>query len=273
MKERIAELLADATPRNATNVMREYLQARILETLQTRGAWSSIAFMGGTALRFLYGIPRFSEDLDFALEGRASEYDFAGLIDAVRHQFQREGYTVEAKVNARATVNKAFVRFPGLEHEFGLSPDANRVFSVKIEVDTDPPAGAGLAVTTVRRFVTLRLPHHDKPSLLAGKTAALLLRDWVKGRDVYDLVWYLSDPAWPEPNEALLVDTVRRAGRTDLVRDARAWRQALVSRLREAPWDHVLSDAQRFLERPEDAWMLEREAVLSVLEQRGWASE
>jgi hypothetical protein len=272
VKDHIAELLADSAPRDATNTIREYLQARILETLQARGAWNSIAFMGGTALRFLYRIPRFSEDLDFSLEDKTAGYDFANLIAAVRGHFVREGYVVEAKVGTRTTVNKAFIRFPGLEHELGLSAQPNQVFSVKIEVDTNPPAGAGVAVTMVRRFVTLRLAHHDKPSLLAGKTAALLLRDWIKGRDVYDLVWYLSDPTWPEPNESLLMDACRQANRPDLTGENRMWRDALVSRMREAPWDHVLSDAERFLERPEDAWMLERATVLSVLEQRGWAA-
>lgn len=271
MKDYLAQIVSAAAPRDATNTMREYLQARILETLQERGASSSIVFMGGTALRFLYRIPRYSEDLDFTLEDRNAAYDFESLMDAVRVSFEREGYAVEAKASTRTTVNKAFIRFPGLEYEFGLSPHADRVFSVKIEVDTDPPAGAGIEVTTVRRFITLRLAHHDKPSLLAGKTAALLLRDWIKGRDVYDLVWYLSDPTWPEPNEELLLDACRQAGRADLADGDRAWRDALAARIREAPWEHVLSDAQRFLERPDEAWMLERDTVLSVLAQRGWA--
>lgn len=71
--------------------------------------------------------------------------------------------------------NKAFIRFPGLEHELGLSHRAEKALSVKVEVDTRPPAGAGLEVTTVRRHATLRLAHYDKPSLLADKVAALLL--------------------------------------------------------------------------------------------------
>ena len=270
MREFLAQIVADSAPRDATNNMREYLQARVLETLQERGAWRSIAFMGGTALRFLYGIPRFSEDLDFTLEDRNAGYDFANLMGAVQVQFAREGYETEAKVSARTTVNKAFIGFPGLEHALGLSPYAEQVFSVRIEVDTNPPLGAGIEVTTVRRFVTLRLAHHDRSSLLAGKTAALLLRDWIKGRDVYDLVWYLSDPTWPEPNEELLLNACRQANRLDLAGEDGAWRDALVSHLRGAPWDHVMSDAQRFLERPEDAWMLERDTVLSVLARRGW---
>jgi hypothetical protein len=272
MKEYLAQLVAASARRDATNTMREYLQARVLETLQQRGAWTSVAFMGGTALRFLYGIPRFSEDLDFTLENRDAGYDFESLMSAVETQFSREGYAVEARVSSRATVNKAFIGFPGLEHELGLSPDAERVFSVKIEVDTEPPAGAGVEVTTVRRFTTLRLAHHDRPSLLAGKTAALLLREWIKGRDVYDLVWYLSDPTWPEPNEELLLNACRQANRLDLAMRDLTWKDALVERLHEAPWEHVLSDAERFLERPQDAWMLERGTVISVLTKRGWTT-
>jgi hypothetical protein len=271
MREYLAQIVAASAPRDATNNMREYLQARVLETLQAQGAWRSIAFMGGTALRFLYGIPRFSEDLDFTLEDADAGYDFANLVGAVRAQFEREGYDADARVSTRTTVHKAFIEFVGLEHSLDLTPHAEKTFSVKIEVDTNPPRGAGIEVTTVRRFVTLRLAHHDKSSLLAGKTAAILLRDWIKGRDVYDLVWYLSDPTWPEPNEELLHNACLQAGRPDLADDSGAWRDALVSRLREAPWDHVMADAERFLERPEDAWMLERATVLSVLTKRGWA--
>ncbi|MDZ4168393.1 MAG: nucleotidyl transferase AbiEii/AbiGii toxin family protein [Coriobacteriia bacterium] len=270
MRDYLDQLVAAAGQRDATNVMREYLQARILEALQERGAWGSLAFMGGTALRFLYRIPRFSEDLDFCLEGSADGYDFARLVSATCSVFEHEGYAIDSKVSTHGAVNKAYVRFPGLERSLGLSPHADQAFSVKLEVDTNPPAGAGVAVTTVRRFATLRIAHHDKASLLAGKTAAILLRDWVKGRDIYDLVWYLSDPTWPEPNEELLLNACRQAMRPDLWEDRNAWKGALHARLEEAAWDHVLQDAQRFLERPQDAWMLERETVLSVLQQRGW---
>jgi hypothetical protein len=271
VKEYLREIIEDAGPHAAVNAMREYLQGRILESLQESGAWASVAFMGGTSLRFLYRLPRFSEDLDFALEGPSADFDFPGLIESARAKFVSEGYRTEAKAATRTAVNKAFLRFPGLEYEMGLSPHVDKVFSVKIEVDTRPPAGAGLETTTVRRFVTLRIAHHDKPSLLAGKVAALLCREWLKGRDVYDLVWYLSDPSWPEPNEILLANALRQAGQEDLGAEAGAWKRALVERLAGMPWDDVLPDVERFLERPTDAWMLERQTVLSVMAQRGWA--
>jgi hypothetical protein len=112
--------------------------------------------------------------------------------------------------------------------------------------------------------VTLRLAHHDKATLLADKIAAVLLREWVKRRDIYDLVWYLSDPDWPEPNAEYLNAALLQAGAAGAaIRDAR-WSRVLRTRVQTAPWDHVL------LERPADAWMLERETVMSVVCKRGW---
>jgi LuxR family maltose regulon positive regulatory protein len=78
-------------------------------------------------------------------------------------------------------------------------------------VATNPPAGAGLATTVVRRFVVLQLQHHDKASLLAGKLHAILQRSYTKGRDIYDLLWYLSDPTWPPPNLVLLNNALAQA--------------------------------------------------------------
>ncbi len=68
MKEYLAELIRDRDPSAGRNVAREYLQARILSGMQRAGAMIPLSFHGGTALRFLYGVPRYSEDLDFALE-------------------------------------------------------------------------------------------------------------------------------------------------------------------------------------------------------------
>jgi hypothetical protein len=108
------------------------------------------------------------------------------------------------KVNDQKTVHSAFVRFPGLLFELGLSSQQNEVLAVKIEVDTNPPPGAGLSTTVVRRFVVLQLYHHDQASLLSGKLYAILQKPYAKGRDIYDLLWYLSNPSWPQPNLALL---------------------------------------------------------------------
>lgn len=228
MKEQLKEVIrGSADPTGARNRVREVLQATILGSLQRAGAMIPLAFQGGTALRFLYSIRRYSEDLDFALERPDRGYDFRTYLQAVQADLAREGYAVEIKLSDRRIVHSAFARFPGLLADLGLSPQRTETFSVKIEVDTRPPAGAVLMTTLVRRHLTLRLQHHDPASLLTGKLHAILQRPFPKGRDVYDLIWYLSDPAWPPPNLVLLNNALAQTGWTGPSLTAESWRAAV----------------------------------------------
>ena len=120
---------------------------------------------------------------------------------------------------------------------------------MKIEVDTNPPAGAGLDTTLIRRHVTLRLQHHDGASLLAGKLHALFQRRYVKGRDLYDLLWYLSDPDWPNPNLVFLQNALQQTGWEDPVLDENNWRDILCERLRNIEWKKAVADVRPFLEK------------------------
>ena len=120
--------------------MREYLQAQILRSLQRAGAFVPLAFQGGTALRFLFAIRRYSEYLDFALERRDRGYDFRVFLKVIEGDLLREGYAVGVKANDRKVVHSAFISFPGLLFEMGLSPHRNESLSIKVEVDTNPPA-------------------------------------------------------------------------------------------------------------------------------------
>lgn len=249
MKEYLAELVRQtATPAQARNLAREYLQVRILAALQRSGAMIPLAFHGGTALRFLYAHGRYSEDLDFALEGDRSSYDFRGYLQTIRSELIPEGYVVELKVNDQKTVHSAFVRFPGLLYELGLSGHRSEVLAVKLEVDTNPPVGAGLATTVVRRFVVLQLQHHDKASLFSGKLHAILQRAYTKGRDLYDLLWYLSDPTWPQPNLTLLNNALAQTNWQGGVLNEMNWREHVQERLRSLDWKGIQADVRPFIE-------------------------
>jgi predicted nucleotidyltransferase component of viral defense system len=191
MKEYLATLIqSSSSPVQARNQAREYLQALILQSLQRAGAMTTLAFHGGTALRFLFSLPRYSEDLDFALERKSDSYDFRSYLQNIRKDLEMQGYAVAFKVNDQKTVHSAFVRFTGLLFDLKLSPHQEEVLAVKVEVDTNPPPGAGLTTSLVRRHVLLNLQHHDRASLLAGKLHAVLQRPHLKGRDLYDLIWY-----------------------------------------------------------------------------------
>jgi len=118
--------------------------------------------------------------------------------------FAAEGYEVDLRVHDKRVVKSGFMSFRGLLFELGLSAHLSETLSIRVEIDSNPPAGANIVSTVVRRHVLLNLRHHDKASLLAGKLHAFLARRYVKGRDIYDLVWYVSDRSWPEPNLELM---------------------------------------------------------------------
>lgn len=271
MKEELLELTRKAaSPVLATNLAREYLQARILLALQEAGAMIPLAFQGGTALRFLFGLPRFSEDLDFALErpGR-SRFELAAVEERLRAQVAREGYEVVTRRRAGSAVESLMVGFPGLLHEAGLSPHVTQRISIRIEVDTNPPAGAGLETTIVRRHALLHLQHYDQPSLLAGKVHALLQRRWAKGRDLFDLFWYLSDLRWPAPNLVLLNNALEQTGWQEPALGAASWRSVVHDRVASLDWTAVERDVEPFLEPGPAVALFGRDNLLKLIAQRG----
>jgi predicted nucleotidyltransferase component of viral defense system len=271
MKEHIRDIITEAkNVAEATLLVREYLQARILEALQRGGAFEHWAFLGGTALRFLYRLPRFSEDLDFSRTtpsppGVSLRTEFDSYVTKVKRAFESEAYDVDVRSRPDAVVQSAFVGFPGLLYELGLSSQAGQKITIKIEIDSNPPAHASTETSLIRRHILLNLLHYDKSSLFAGKLHALIHRSHVKGRDVYDLVWYLSDPSWPEPNLPLLQASLAQTGIELTDQQISAWRSLVVDRIAAMEWNRVVADVSPFLERTEDVGMLTRENVLGLL--------
>lgn len=270
MKDHLVALVQDvADPKRRLGLVREYLQALVLESLQRAQAMIPLAFHGGTALRFLYRMPRFSEDLDFALERpEDGEYDLASYLRRVKRDLGDQGFQVRVKLSDAKVVHTAFVRIPGILHEVGLSPHRKQVLAVKVEVDTRPPAGAGLETSLVRRHITLHLQHHDRPSLLAGKLHAILARPAFKGRDLYDLAWYLADPSWPPPNLVMLNAALEQTGWTRPALDSRDWKRVVSSRLAEISLERALADVRPFVEREAELDALSRRGLEKLLEDR-----
>ena len=265
MKDHLKSLVRDEQPLKGRNVAREYLQARILAALQRAGAMTSIAFCGGTCLRFLYSLPRYSEDLDFTLDGARAHYDLRKYLRAIRTALSAEGYEVQLRVRDERPVHGAFVRFPGVLNEVGLSPHPSEALAVRIEVDTRPPAGVATETTLVRRHETLRLFHHDPASLLAGKLHAILQRPYAKGRDLYDLIWYLSDPEWPPPNLPLLNAALEQTAWSGEALAPGTWRAAVANRMEALDWPRIVADVAPFLERTADVELLTRGSVMKLL--------
>ena len=249
------------------NVLREYLQAYILRILHDAGFFRSAAFVGGTALRFLYAVPRFSEDLDFSrAEGKA--VGFVPLLKKVEAELRAAGYEAGVACDDGKAVQSAFVRFTGLLHEAGLSPHKNQNLSVKIEIDTNPPEGALLETALVNRHFPIAFLCHDRPSLFAGKLNAVLCRRYTKGRDFFDLGWYLS--RWPElsPNLLLLQNGLRQMKWQGPRPEESTWRDIIAEAVMKADWRKVVEDARNFLENPADMGIFSKENILLLLKKR-----
>jgi len=248
--------------------MREYLQVRLLEGLQSAGASADLVFHGGTALRLLYRTPRFSEDLDFAVLRVDTPFDLVSVLTCVKHELDREGYDVSVSVKTTTPVHKALIRFRGLLYEMGLSPLPDETMLIKLEVDTNPPEHAGITTSRIpRRFgQPVRVVHHDQATLLAGKLSAILTRGWVKGRDVFDLVWYAGNSEWPGPNLSYLNAAIAQTGWTGPTVTGENWRSLAWKRLSaDADWETVRRDVQRFALQPGVVEMVSADSVREAL--------
>ncbi len=191
----------------------EYVSAlrEILQQIALLGLWRSkffehAAFYGGTALRVLYGLDRYSEDLDFSLLGPDPTFSLSPYGEALRRELSSFGFEVSFEVRHKkvdSAIESAFLKANTLQHLILIHAAPNltsqlhpgEVLRIKLEVDTEPPGG----FETESRFLLLPVPFAVKvfslPDLFAGKMHALLCRRWktrVKGRDWYDLVWYLG---------------------------------------------------------------------------------
>jgi predicted nucleotidyltransferase component of viral defense system len=272
VKEQALALIREVTdPGQALNRLREYLQALVLRSFHESEAFRPLALVGGTALRVLHGLPRFSEDLDFSVVS-ADGYAGREWMAKVKRDLTLAGFDPEVTWNDRKTVHTGWVRMAGILYDAGLSGLPAQKLAIKVEIDTRPPAGARCERQVLTRHVTFLLQHYDLPSLLAGKLHAAITRKYAKGRDWYDLLWYLSQRPPVQPNLPLLqnaLDQTRGGGRCD----AHDWGALVRARLSSFDMDAISGDVRPFLERPQDAALLTRDNLLGLLRSARDAGE
>ena len=189
------------------NAMKEIMQEIVLCGLSRAGFFQKAAFYGGTALRIFYGLDRFSEDLDFSLVTADPDFDLSVYFPVLEKEVRAFGLHVtiqEKEKTKESNIRSAFLKGNTKEHilniydiqNIGINPD--EVIKIKFEVDTNPPAFAQFE----NKYRLLPSPYqvklYDMSSLFAGKIHAVICRSWknrVKGRDLYDYVFYLSRQA------------------------------------------------------------------------------
>ena len=188
------------------NAMKEVIQEIVLCGLSRADFFKKAAFYGGTALRVFYGLDRFSEGLDFSLLKPEPVFELSAYFPALKKEAEAFGLRVdisEKEKNKKSNIQSAFLKGNTKEHLLKFYSDesllssvpSNEVIKIKFEIDTDPPAYAGFEHRYRLQPAPYEISLYDAPSLFAGKVHAVICRAWqsrVKGRDLYDYVFYLS---------------------------------------------------------------------------------
>ena len=213
MNRAIQDMLARYDCQNTTdyeNALREILQELALLGLWRAKFFEHAAFYGGTALRILYGLERYSEDMDFSLLGPDERFSLDPYCAAIERELDAWGFPVTVKVKkktADSAVESAFLKAGTSEHLLLIEAPQSVVGSIhkgqllriKLEVDRDPPQKFAVESKYLLLPVPFAVRTFELPSLFAGKMHALLFRKWgarVKGRDWYDFVWYVDVSGW-----------------------------------------------------------------------------
>jgi predicted nucleotidyltransferase component of viral defense system len=204
----IKEWIAEYKPKNEDEILdalREIMQEITLAALSRTDFFEKAAFYGGTALRIFYGLDRFSEDLDFSLMKADEGFTLEPYFSAILTEFDALGIKVrinEKEKAKRSSIESAFLKTETIWKELVLEDilkqtgvKSNKPIKIKIEVDRNPPLGFQTEEKLLIRPFSFYVRCFKLPSLFAGKLHALLYRKWnnrVKGRDWYDLEWYIK---------------------------------------------------------------------------------
>ncbi len=245
------------------NRAREFLQVLMLKIFFDRGYFENIAFTGGTALRILYGMRRYSEDLDFSLV-KKKNYDFKRISGDLLFELVKNGFKVEEKIRTEKTVSSVLVKFSGLYGRLGIPAQIEEKFLVKLEVDSNPPKGGKSVIMPLTDRFILAVNTFDLPSLFATKLHACFFRKYTKGRDLYDLVWYLGKRI--TPNITLLNNAIIQTEKKDMKLTGKTYKEFLIEKLKKVDFPAVRKDVAVFLEDKNELKLLDKKLILKMLE-------
>lgn len=265
MKEELLDLLSAKEGYNLKlNTMREYLQAYVLRILFKNNFFQSAAFLGGTCLRFIHGIKRFSEDLDFSLQDKNQGFDFDKIIRSLNNELQDSGYFINIKIKKKA-IHSAMLKFSQILYEAGMSGRKEENFSIKIDLDTQPPAGARTENHIINKHFMSGVRCCDLSTLFAGKITAVLTRNYVKGRDYYDLFWYLATHKDLEPNLEFLKNAVCQFEWEGNLKDIGNWKSLVIEKLHQIDWKPVRKEMEFLIEDRDELGLFTKDNLLLLL--------
>lgn len=239
------------------HTLKEMLQEVMLYALSKSDFFSQAAFHGGTSLRVLYKLPRFSEDLDFVLKSKDENFKWEHYINKILSVCEQFG--IESKVTDKSktdsNVKKMFLKDNSIGKIIDLKfhHHARKMMRIKFEIDVNPPRGATHEMRYIDFPIDSSILCHDLPSNFSGKLHALLCRTYLKGRDWYDFIWYIKQQT--QPNFELLTHALFQNGpwEKQKITANKTWLlSTLESKIKTIDWKKAQEDVKPFL-RPLDA--------------------
>jgi len=250
---------AAANARQVEQALKEILQEAALYGLWRADFFEVAAFQGGTSLRLLHGLRRFSEDLDFILKSPNVDFAWSSYFDglvAVLAEFGVRCELIDRHRMGRA-VRQSMLKDDSIACRLDLSfyrGETGRKLKIKLEIDTRPPAGSGFDYHYLDFPLDFELCTQDLASNFALKIHALLCRPYLKGRDWFDFGWYVAQGVTPNlPHLAAALDQCGPWQGQGVKLD-RVWLEsALIERIQAIDWPRAARDVAPFLAAPEQA--------------------
>ncbi|MEA3464790.1 MAG: nucleotidyl transferase AbiEii/AbiGii toxin family protein [Thermodesulfobacteriota bacterium] len=273
MQGAIAQMLAKYECKSAD----EYVPAlrEILQEIALLGLWRSkffehAAFYGGTALRILYGLDRFSEDLDFSLLKPVEDFDLNSYSKSLEKELVAFGFDVKVEVKNKSSetaVQSAFLKGNTATQLLVIQADQEvvcdippgQLVKIKLEIDTDPPGGFSIENKYLLQPIPFSVRSYVLPDMFAGKMHALLCRKWknrVKGRDWYDFIWYCANH--PDLHLAHLEERMRQSDHweEDTPLEVESFLKLISQAIENLDIDQAKNDVMPFVREPAslDVW-------------------
>lgn len=283
MNKAVSDMLARYDCQSAgdyENALREIFQELALLGLWRGKFFEHAAFYGGTALRILYGMERFSEDMDFSLLTSSVDFNFTPYCGFIERELNAWGFPVTVEVKEKrveSAIESAFLKAGTLKQMVLVNTPENissrihrnQLLRIKVEVDTDPPQ----SFSTESKFLLQPIPFavrvYELPSLFAGKIHAVLFRNWgkrVKGRDWFDLIWYVGRGIHLDLKH--LSERMRQTGHWDFAESIseEKLKELLMSKINKLDVNAALVDIRPYLRREDSVTLWSRDFFTQMAE-------
>jgi predicted nucleotidyltransferase component of viral defense system len=235
---------------------REIIQYVTLAGLSRSDFFSKASYYGGTALRMLYGLPRFSEDIDFSLNYSDPDFTLQDYFIYIERECQMHGLEVDLTIKEKVEPNDVESAFLKDNTEWNILT-INQKFApsikIKVEIDRNPPLFFETEPKLILRPFSFYVNTFKEPYLFAGKMHAFLFREWktrVKGRDWYDLEWYIKRGT--TLNLRHLQERAIQSGHLlqNMTLDKEILTELITAKISNTDIENALIDIKRFIQNP-----------------------